>query len=369
MIRHLTNVRAVAGLLRCGLARTRYRATRRTLAGYVGWLGHGNLGDEALFAALKAMFCEWTVVPFMDLSKETVLSRIGLSGKSFFDIGLVGGGTLVNPAFWVPISTLARAGVPLVMAGTGVGSCGYGQPEQVEITPWRDLAHRFIAVAVRGPLSLKELQRLGFTDVQVIGDPALSLVTQAPPPTRSSPRLVVSLAGAIPDPLMEEIALILRAFRVAGGDVIGVELGPGDTMRLRQLFARVDGKELPVVSIRWRPEAYFAVVREAVAVLAGRLHAGVLACCVGVPPILLASRAKFSDFAASMGLEGYVVPLGAAGPARIREVWDKIQTGGGHLRMLITERARYWCEVQRRFAFEVMRKMGAESPADCYARG
>jgi GNAT superfamily N-acetyltransferase len=38
----------------------------------------------------------------MDLSKETVLSRIGLSGKSFFDIGLVGGGTLVNPAFLGP---------------------------------------------------------------------------------------------------------------------------------------------------------------------------------------------------------------------------------------------------------------------------
>ena len=81
--------------------------------GYLGWLGHGNLGDEAAFQAFSRHM-ECTGKPY-EIAPFDVRSK--------FDLVVIGGGTLLS-AFAKPRDVLARwfrqNRVPYVILGTGI---------------------------------------------------------------------------------------------------------------------------------------------------------------------------------------------------------------------------------------------------------
>jgi len=342
------------------LARTllavRHRLSGKKILGYIGWVGHDNLGDEAMFQAIQSLLSPCVLVPFRGNPQERLLAMLGLSGRRFFDGFVLGGGTHVNPGFWLLVEAADRTGLPMFMFGTGVGSSGLGQPDDVSLTPWESMASRFTAVGVRGPLSREALHGLGFDGIQVIGDPALGFTTPSGGPRRRRSRLDVSLAGPLPESLEAAISWPIASFQDAGGEVVGVALGEGDDERLVRQFACAGLPGLPVVPVRTDPHAYIRLVRGAECVVAGRLHAGILACAAGVPPILLAHRSKYADFAASMGLEACLVPVSEEGGAALRRVWSFLRDAKGGFRENLISRARQWQNVQRDDARGVLRR-------------
>jgi len=82
-------------------------AARKTLMtgkprlGYIGALGDANLGDEAMFTAAKQLYPNHELVTLLSTWRETELATKGLSGPTFFDGVILGGGTLVSP-YWLP---------------------------------------------------------------------------------------------------------------------------------------------------------------------------------------------------------------------------------------------------------------------------
>ena len=350
------------------LARTvlavRHRLSGAKILGYIGWVGHDNLGDEAMFLAIQSLLAPCVLVPFLGSAQERLLGMFGLSGKRFFDAFVVGGGTLVNPGFWPMVDAAERMGLPMFMFGTGVGSSGLGQPEQVPLTPWRTLASRFAAVGVRGPLSHQALRALGFQSVEVVGDPALSLAARSGGSSRGRPRLIVSLAGSLPEALESAMSRLIASFHNSGGEVVGAALGEGDEERLALQFASAGLPDLPVVTVRSDPHAYIRLVQGADCVVAGRLHAGILACCAGVPPILLGHRAKYNDFAASMGLEDCLVPVSDEGGALLERVWARFRHSDGSFREELTARAMHWQKVQRDYARGILRRLSVAEGAN-----
>jgi polysaccharide pyruvyl transferase WcaK-like protein len=79
----------------------------------------------------------------------------------------------------------------------------------------------------------------------------------------------------------------------------------------------------------------------------------VLACCVGVPAVVLAYRGKCEDFMSSMGLPEFAVPVAEEkSPVLLRERWQEVLSRG-ELGQRIYRTALAWKGVQRGY-FERM---------------
>lgn len=46
---------------------------RRAAIGYIGWVGHGNLGDEAMFEQIKRSFADFKLVPLLPEPGERLI--------------------------------------------------------------------------------------------------------------------------------------------------------------------------------------------------------------------------------------------------------------------------------------------------------
>ena len=75
------------------------RSRKRLAVGYIGWIGHKNLGDEVLFQVIKSALNEFDLVPMLPAPGERMLTDLGLGGRRMFRAVLLGGGTLINPAY------------------------------------------------------------------------------------------------------------------------------------------------------------------------------------------------------------------------------------------------------------------------------
>ncbi len=345
-------------LSRAAVQRVRLRIQGRRAIGYIGWLGHGNLGDEVMFAAIRSLLHGYALIPFGGVRKERFLARHGLSGRGMIHTVILGGGTLINPGY-LPVVRLADAmGAQLYAFGTGAGSCGFSEEANPALDGWGELLPRFRAIGVRGPHSKAALDELGVPAVRVIGDPALSLAPAELPPPPPRPRLAVNLAlpasgryGEGEYACYRRVAAIARQFRQDGGDVVGVALGDGDQQALRCFAA--DAGIPPTCTVRCRrAQEFFQAVGGAVALIGVRLHSAVLAACAGVPPILISYREKCGDFMASLGLAGFVVPLAAGSDERLRSCFETLRGSPG-LRLTMLERAATLRSEQRRLAARV----------------
>src|SRR5687767_3012869 len=61
---------------------------------YVGWVGKGNLGDEAIYEAICRQFSPLCLRPFFGVRKEAFLERT-IGSRRLYSHALLGGGTLM----------------------------------------------------------------------------------------------------------------------------------------------------------------------------------------------------------------------------------------------------------------------------------
>ena len=300
--------------------------------GYIGWIGHRNLGDEAMFDVIRMALPELQVIQFGSPVAERSLAKIGLSGRSFFRAVLLGGGTLIHPLYLEAARLVKSFGTPLYTAGTGVGSPGFGSSEGFSLDGWGETFDRQF-VGVRGPLSQGLLQNAGLTQASVIGDPALGLTPETIPAFGSRNHLVISLAqepGA-PHvekyPVIEHLGRLAKAFTADGGEVVGVALGNGDRAVLTRFKNENGLAKMSIEDHRTSGEGLLQTLTGSVALIGVRLHAAVLASCVGVPPLLFAYRRKCEDFMAAMELSDFTIPLSPETPADLLSAkWNQVRS-------------------------------------------
>lgn len=337
------------------LAARRYRLKlrRERPVGYIGWLGHRNLGDEAMFLVIAKRLAEIPIVPCLPVPGERFLASLGVGGPGYFRAVLLGGGTLINQLY-LPAAALARSfGAPLYTVGTGVGSAGFGAPQDAPLAGWRDVFRDSEFLGVRGPLSKKQLEEAGIGGSSVTGDPALGLTPDVVPEFRSRKRLVINLAqepGQRRSPAEDEMwkasTEIAREFVAKGGEVVGVTLGSGDFRALREFRALAGISGMRIRNHRTNPEGLLRTLAGSVGLIGVRLHSAVLACCAGVPPVLMAYRRKCEDFMASMDLQEFAVPVSKeTGPALLRARWEEVMNRA-ELGSQIYQKALYWKGVQ-----------------------
>jgi polysaccharide pyruvyl transferase WcaK-like protein len=275
--------------------------------GYIGWMGHANLGDEAMLEAACRLFRNQSVEVFSGARREALLARFGLSGPNAFECVYLGGGTLVNHGYLDVVRRALDLGLPVSTLGTGVGSSGFGSTQELIDPAWGEALTRFDRVGVRGPRSAEKLTAIGIK-ATVIGDLALALTPDEPLQDRTANAVLLNVAQPS-DPkadhfptaaMLDTLAGAASRLSQEGLRIVPVAFCAEDHAPTRAVMERAKLGIDRIVQPKTSGD-FFTLARGARLALGVRLHCAVLSCCAGLAPLAIAYRGKGYDFAESMG--------------------------------------------------------------------
>ena len=322
--------------------------SRRPRAVYVGWVGHRNLGDEVLFEAHKRLFSGVALTVYRPSRLRRPLCVA--TRRSPYDFGILGGGTLINQNHcWLSaVRDLQASGIPMVCLGTGVASPEFWSNCDLAMTrlghsgnvlaAWADALASFSYVGVRGPRSLETLTASGVTDVQVVGDGALSLSSDdASRHPCWRPGLVGLSVGHVeanpmwgdPSRYMDEVVEFVRRLCDAGREVHLLPVWSLDVPSNEAVLRRVDRDRCILVDAMDTYAEYSAAVRRCEVFVGQKLHATVIACMNHIPSVMIEYRPKCRDFMASMDLEHYVIRTDEFRAQSAAAMIEELSSGAG----------------------------------------
>lgn len=303
---------------------------------YLGWHGLGNLGDDAIYDAVRGQL---PGVTFLDLPRlphqliyATATAAMGFNRSLRRSRQVVGGGTLVGRSQWRLLVTRGLA----LTKDNGSHAIGVGVEDPVfggrnsgsgkgELKRWAPILSRFRNVSVRGPRSAELLSDIGLT-VEVSGDPALLL--PRPDVTPEDGLIGVNLGfgddlwGHDPVALAEEVALGVKQLASYGYRFIGILMNPEDRRWTEVALRDIPGAELVLPA---NPAAAAGEFARCSAAIVTRLHASVLASLSDTPVVSLEYQPKCRDFALAIDDDRSLIRTDAvSGAAVVDRVLDAI---------------------------------------------
>lgn len=285
---------------------------------YLGWHGLGNLGDDAIYDAVRGQLCGAT---FLDLPRlphqliyATVTAAVGLNRSLRRSSQVVGGGTLVGRSQW---RLLVNRGLALTK-DNGSYAIGVGVEDPVfggrnsgsgkgELKRWAPILSKFRTVSVRGPRSAELLADIGL-DVEVSGDPALLL--PRPNVTPEDGLIGVNLGfgddlwGHDPQQLADEIAGAVKQLSSHGYRFVGILMNPEDRRWTEVALRDIPDAEMVLPA---DPDAAARELARCSTAIVTRLHASVLASLSDTPVVSLEYQPKCRDFALAIDDERSLV--------------------------------------------------------------
>ncbi len=287
---------------------------RDPLVGYLGWHGKSNIGDDAIYDAVRSQLPGATFLDLPRLPLEMIhAAATGLNRKLRRSTQVVGGGTLVGRRHW---RILINRGLALT-GDNGSYAIGVGVEDPVfvgrnsgsgrdELKQWAPLLSKFRIVSVRGPRSAELLSDIGL-NVQVSGDPALVLPRPDVVPEEGLIGLNLGfgddLWGHDPASLTHELSVAVRQLSAQGYRFVGILMNDDDQ---RWTAQALNGIPADIVRPADASAAAQELARCSVAIVS-RLHAGILAALSGTPVVSLEYQPKCRDFALSIGDERSLV--------------------------------------------------------------
>jgi len=291
---------------------------RPVRARYIGYTsGTENHGDEALIWIVSAL-----LAPEIEVVTE----------EGDADIALLGGGTLINQSPWLIdlfSQQLNRCRHGLVF-GTGVGDTLFWGSH---FERWLPLLRKCQYVGVRGPHSHRLLVENGYTSSEPVGDPYLAM--HAPMSVQPFPRRIAINVGSTNDSLfggneedflkcVRELATLLRE---AGWSIVWLSVWSRDLEILKSMRA----PDEKLLDARSDSLEALSIIGGCDLFLGEKLHALAMSAIAGTPFIAWEYQPKVRDFAASVGMEDYVVPTSVRAPGELMERLESLRACRGEI--------------------------------------
>ncbi|HEY4366345.1 MAG TPA: oligosaccharide flippase family protein [Steroidobacteraceae bacterium] len=339
---------------------------------YIGYLGHGNVGDEALYLAFRdRLFERALLLPFDDISPLAALARLKPTRWV-----LLGGGTLINiNPYLEAMERFSRSQRPFAVFGTGVADLSYWaqhpQYERGNVDRWIEVLGKAGYIGVRGPRSQRWLREQGLAAVEMIGDPALSLCNPTVTPAARSgrkPVLGINLGSHDPvsggeEPTLRATARLVGYALDKGFDVRFVPLHYIDVECAARLREVVGAQRLEMPRFLGDVAQTMAEIESCDYLVGQRLHATVLACGLGVPTLSLSYQPKCLDFLESINRSDLALPTAQISDDLLIERFEWLQQSHDRLRAPIAEACESLKQLQRERATQLMNAIASVDPA------
>jgi polysaccharide pyruvyl transferase WcaK-like protein len=281
------------------------------LVAYLGWQRMGNIGDDAIYDAVRSQLPGATVLDLPRFPRERIhAAATGLNRSLRHSTQVVGGGTLIGRSHWRRLVTRGQA----LTRRNGSYAIGVGVEDPVfvgrrsgsgkgELKRWVPILSEFQTVSVRGPRSAQLLADAGL-DVEVSGDPALLL--PRPDVTAQEGLIGLNLGfgdddlwGRDPAAVASQIAGATQQLASHGYRFVGILMNRADRRWTEQALT---GTGAEIVHPPDANAAAHELARCSLAIVS-RLHAGILAALSATPVISLEYQPKCRDFALSINDE------------------------------------------------------------------
>lgn len=280
-----------------------------------GWLGKNNLGDEALYCAYKTLFPQLNFIHYPSPGGNILLylNQLFKPSKTAF----LAGGTLINSSSGYYHSTreVLMFSDKYFVFGTGVRAPyfweDYYDPKYTNnIKLWLDIADKFQYIGVRGPLSYQILKSYGFNEVEIIGDPVLSLALNKK--TEATPNAIGlnigssnnQIWGRDESKLVQPYVQLAKILKEKGWKVKWYVVCPADLEITNECAKKSNTSQC--VENHYHNYGLFLESAKKLSVFVGmKLHSVILATCCYIPSIMIEYRPKCLDYMQSINREEY----------------------------------------------------------------
>jgi polysaccharide pyruvyl transferase WcaK-like protein len=294
---------------------------------YVGWVGHGNMGDEALFEAIKRTFNPYKLIPSTN-------SLAQLPPQLHSGITLFGGGTLLP--IWSATVMPNRFNYAYGVGVTDPDFHKYQYGEHAQrfykfaIKKTREFSFR--AAGVRGERS-KELLREWGIESEIIGDPCLSLNPSSF--ENKQQNLVAVNIGSEPlEPwwgrnksITKEVTKLCLFLKKKGYSIVLVPFSNSDLPYIQKIS---DKAGLPILK-KCPMQSLLDFISTCHVMIGQRLHSSVFSAAAFTPFISIEYHPKCMEFSESVGFEEFVLRADRVNLRNLADTFTKLTNNWDHL--------------------------------------
>jgi polysaccharide pyruvyl transferase WcaK-like protein len=282
---------------------------------YCGVIDEANLGDQILTAQSQVHFSEYKLI---QVSNCNALYRLLISQAMEKSCGLIiGGGTLLlgSKSFLELLEECIKRRIPILTYGTGVQDPQFWNLEQKLKKRWADVLMSVQPLGVRGPKSLEIIRELGVSHGEVVGDPAVTFVTDKPKIPNKGKIIGINI-GVFHDigstsftQFFRQMTDLCQSLRHEGWQFKFFCLHPRDLQIIRCLIAASGIESAEIIEEYYSATRFIMEVSECQLMVSMRLHALILSICAGIPTIGIEYQPKLRDFMASINSEDMLLKI------------------------------------------------------------
>lgn len=302
---------------------------------YVGWVGHCNLGDKALYLANTKLFNQYRLVPSLK--------------QKYSKVYLFGGGTLL-PDYALAIHPNKYN----YAIGVGVKNPTFWGPFD-SYTKKMLKRYRFRFLGVRGNISRKILRDLGI-ESQVVGDPCLVLEPNLY--KKKNDKMIAVNVGVSPDGiwgnskyLLNAVIKFCKSLKAAGYQIMLVPFWKGDLSYIRQVLKAVD------IGIfeEWNDvQKVLDFIASCYVLVGEKLHSVVFSAATYTPFICMEYQPKCLDFAESVGFEKYSIRTDQVNEIKLLKLFYDLLDNWASAHILLMKRVNKYRKILKQFAAQII---------------
>lgn len=331
--------------------------TKRCRIYYVGWLGYKNLGDEALFMAIKQLLsdCCFFYTHYLGKDKILFLFYEKITNTKLFKSIMVGGGTLIGTQGALEsIKNFMTYSSPILISfGSGVVNPEFWsnvESKRVEkFTEWINLLKNFSYISVRGPLSKKILKKYGLKNVKVVGDPVLYLADKKNFFKKiRKKRIGINLGftnnlcwGKDDNKVFNNLYVTVKQLLKYGWEISFFPACPDDEEVIYKFIKRFKTNFF-VFKNYLNISKVLEYLHSLDLFIGEKLHSCILASVTYTPFIMLEYRPKCRDFMASMELESYNLRIDNLNSHNLFEKIQEIYSQIWKLQEFLYVKVNFW---------------------------
>lgn len=317
---------------------------------YVGWTGHGNIGDQALYTAIQSVFDAYKLVPSTN-------SLVPTPPKLYSGITLFGSGTLLPRWSTVVMPNRFNYAYGVGAVDPDFYEYQYGKRAQgfYKFAVKKTMEFDFRNVGVRGERS-KELLREWKIESEIIGDPCLLL---KPSSFESKQRNLVAVnIGSEPlepwwgrsESITEEVTKLCLFLKKRGYSIVLVPFSDRDLPWILEIS---DKAGLPIFK-KCTLQSLLDFLSNCQVVIGERLHMSVLSAAASTPFISIAYHPKCFEFAEILDFEEFVLRADKIDLRNLSDMFMKLTNNWNHLHDQLQRKVDMYRNKLLRFAAQVI---------------